>query len=504
MIIDIVTKRIIEYLIKNIFFVIYTLYIKMSNMYASIIEAHPVSMNRTTVNVAPQTGSTFASNSNDAIEFFIPSQGLIDPSSIYLQADVTIRSNAPDAAANVGTLALDNPGLAACFQRYSVFNNNSGVLYQLENVGEAVQLEIMSRGADYVVPAQQSMGYVDGFNEFTLTNATPPVLGINTTVTPATVKGVLDTSPTATAVASSLTSGLCTTDNKVRLSLPLSLLHGPLAPSGGKYIPACYASERGFAFRVVFTLANVKKALIGSFATNASITLSESNTWFQLDNVALVMDQVNLGTDNMRLIKGLADKGELVVHYDELNCKGFTGIDATGTDRNDIVPKYTASLKNSMLVFKPSVLSFLLPNTSWFGKCGVTGIQWKAGSKTMPSTPINCDKKFSGNAYLEVVKCFKSLYNANAPRLPYYNGKPGNAGEYGNFVLGINTSDISFSDASRDEVTVLSGLNTSSTSQIEVRYTRNTTAYNYSALHFMLSDNALEVSTGTSMSRDNQ
>lgn len=461
--------------------------------YYSVIQQQPNTYSRNTTEVVTDV-SVYSSANPKEIIFTIPSAQLVDTNSAYFQADVTITN--PTGNTN-SVVSLDNPGLGALFSKITISNSANQTLYESENVAEQILFNVRNRGRDYQDAALQMMGYNPALDDVQLNAA-----GVTTDATGAADTVIGEIGYALGKNGNSQYAALPGTPKVMTLSVPWSLINCPLALTKGAHLPAYLMSEKGGAMRIVLTLNNATRALVmGKGAATAAMTFA-SNPTYELSNVKMVFDCVNLGTKGMQDLDTLANAGKLSLHYNETVVHRRVNENASTGIIDFSVNKFTNSLKNVQVGFKPSAESLQTPNISWFGKYGLNSLQIQAGPKLAPGQAIDCSKESSGNMYAELVKCSKSLFAGGAvPFWKNYN----NGTKFGTFAAGVNLSDIEYSDSANDQTTTLSGLNTSSTSQVVLRIRRATPvggpATPFDIFAFLTSDNTLTIGGMTSGTR---
>jgi hypothetical protein len=483
-------------------------------MYSSIIEMMPASSGRLTTEVYPQGPSEYSTATASKIEFNLPSQGLIDPTTARFEAEVEIVSN---LVLGTGTFVLDNPGLGACFQKIVVSANDGKTLWECTNYSDLLLLNTRARGSEYVKTAANTTGY----NEFIDNGEIRVADGAFVFPTVSTGSGTRHTEDTAfyknpnvpvwkhNVVAAG-------SSRKATLSLPWSIMGGPLAPSKGTFLPAMFMSDRGYCLKVELTLApSVQAVFYDGTATTAEV--NNSSTYVKLSSCKMVYDQITPGPNVLKQLQTLADSAKIDIHWvdsvvaiNPSNDKAITSYSATTS-------KQTRSLRSVIVAFKDSVPSFDKPHSACI-RNRLTYVSFKVGSKIMPASGLSLPNVYAGNAYNEVVKCFRSLYaSANVPYLPNYNlewsdvaDAPGGGLDLSRsglaFYAGVNLTDTEFSESKNDNITTLAGVNTSSTSTIVTQLNRNAVATSNPWTFVMISssDNVLSVGQGTSASYERQ
>lgn len=465
--------------------------------FTQLMEALPPNHQRVTTELSPQNSQDYSTSKlGQKIVFMVPSQGFIDPNTGYFEAEVEIKSTS--GANQAGAYVLDNPGLGACFEKLSIYAANGTTLYETTNLAEHVLIKTRAKGVEYEPAAAANMGFNAFLDEATITNVATPVL-------------TWGSGGAAAAIARSKVSlahngSAFGASKKATLCLPWSVLPGLLNPSRGIMIPAMFMSDKGNAFKVELSLRPSNQAIVYiSSGTAATHVPTDSDTSVELSNVKMVYDNVTVGGQQLAAIQSMADNSTIDLHFCDSVCNSLTSNAANNVNVTHNVNKLTTSLRNVIIGMRPAVRSFHLPD-SFFCRNGLNYFQIKAGTRIAPAAGITLNSEVSSaKPYVELSKCFKSLHSGSGSIwLPKYHDGTIAAGQYGTWFAGVNLTNTQYSEGSKDEVLQLAGLNTTSTSNIEVRVRRDATAYLWDLLVFTECDNVLSVGNNAAATFERQ
>ncbi len=462
--------------------------------YTQLIEALPPSHQRISTELGPNGPSEYRSSDNASIQFLIPSQGLVDVNTGYFEAELEIVLGA-QAGTVGGTMILDNPGLGAIFDKMSIYAANGTTLYETTNVAEQILIKTRSKGAEYEPAAKNLMGFNAYFDEGVCSNVASPVY-----TNPAPVSLV-----DASRVKNVMAGGVSTSSVKAVLTVPWAVLPGPLNPSRGITLPTAFMSDKGNALKVVFTLKPSSSALV-FVQTAGSNTFTDKTAYYIVRNPKLCYDVVEVGPEMKSKLQSMANNSTIDLHFCDSVCHEFTALPGNGSKQTFNVNKFTASLRNVILGMRPSARSFLIPN-SFFCRNGLTYFQIKAGTRIAPAAGITLETGVSSSkAYTELQKCFKSLHSGSGSIwLPEYHNNSGVGPQLGTWFTGVNLTNTQYSEGSKDEVLQLAGMNTTSTSNIEVRIFKDPAILiDYDVLVFAETDNVLSVGNNSSATFERQ